>query len=69
MKGLGIGSMLAFSSLIKMVMFVWYRHLIFTVCYDVPTVVLLVVLFVTVDVLFKHYTSYERGTQRSTYRP
>ena len=55
MKGLGIGLMLAFSSLIKFIISVWVEHLSFTVCYDVPTVVLFVVLFVTVDVLSKHY--------------
>ena len=47
MKGFGIGLMLAFSSLIKLIISEWSRHLSFTVCYDVPTVVLFVVLFVT----------------------
>ena len=53
MKGFGIGLMLAFSSLIKLIISEWSRHLSFTVCYDVPTVVLFVVLFVTVDILSK----------------
>ena len=63
MKGLGIGLMLAFSSLIKSIVEELARHLSFTVCYDVPTVVLFVVLFVTVDVLSKRYKLRERNRE------
>ena len=63
MKGLGIGLMLAFSSLIKLIISEWERKIVFTVCYDVPTVVLFVVLFVTVDVLSKRYKLRERSKE------
>ena len=63
MKGLGIGMMLACSSLIKCIISEWERHLEFTVCYDVPTVVLLVVLFVTIYVLSKRYKLRERNRE------
>ena len=63
MKGLGIGLMLAFSSLIKLIISEWERHLSFTVCYDVPTVVLFVVLFVTIDILSKRYKLRERNRE------
>ena len=63
MKGLGIGLMLAFSSLIKFIISEWERHLSFTVCYDVPTVVLFVVLFVMVDILSKYYKLRERNRE------
>ena len=63
MKGLGIGLMLACSSLIKLIISEWERKIAFTVCYDVPTVVLFVVLFVAVDVLSKCYTLRERNRE------
>ena len=63
MKGLGIGLTLAFFGLIKLIISEWSRQLMFTVCYDVPTVVLFVVLFVIIDVLSKRYKLRERNRE------
>ena len=63
MKGLGIGLTLAFFGLAKLITSEWSRQLMFTVCYDVPTVVLFVVLFVIVDVLSKRYKLRERNRE------
>ena len=61
MKGLGIGLMFAISSLTTLIVSEWERHCMFTVCYDVSTVVLFALLFVIVDVLSKRYKLRERN--------
>ena len=62
-KGLGIGLLLAFSGTMACILGILQRSFAFTLCYDVPILTGLVLLFMVFLVLSNHYTLRERNRE------